>query len=843
MTAKSPNNLHELIYEKILVIDGAMGTLIQQSNPTAADFGGDEYEGCNENLVITRPDIIEGIHLQYLNAGATIIETNTFGATDLVLNEYGLGHKVDEINKAAILTAKGAIAKHGGSDLFVAGSVGPTTFSLALTGGVSFDEMKNSFQQQIISLIEGGADIILLETSQDSLNLKAGMAAYLDAVAITGVQIPVMLSGTIEASGKMLGGQNIEAFYASVQHLPFLTVGLNCATGPDLMATHIRTLSEYSKAGVHASPNAGMPDEDGIYGETPTVYAEKLERFVENKWINVLGGCCGTTPAHIAELSKLAKSGKPRQPSTKRVSIYSGIDFQIAEDDNRPLLVGERTNVIGSRKFKEMIVAKKFIEGAEIGRKQVRGGAHIIDVCLANPDSSEIDDMRSFLTELTKIIKVPVMIDSTDPLVIEEALKLVQGKAIINSTNLEDGEERFAEVIKLVKKYGAAIVVGTIDEDPEQGMAVTKERKLEIAGRCYKLLTEKYGVPAEDIIFDPLVFPVGTGDESYMDSAKETIEGIRLIKEAFPMTKTILGLSNVSFGLPPYGRKVLNSVMVYHSTKAGMDMAIVNPAGLIRHAMIPENEQKLAERLIFENSKEALDEFAAYFKEVKHKTVVLTDKKLSIEERLAEHLIEGVRESLTDNLDEALEKYSPLEVINGPLMAGMSEVGRLFNTNELIVAEVLQSAEVMKAAVDYLEPKMFDADGKSTVVAKKKFLLATVKGDVHDIGKNLVDIILSNNGYEVINIGIKVPPDQLIAACEKYQPDAIGLSGLLVKSALQMITTAEELKLKGIDLPLLVGGAALTQKFCDNRIQPAYGGTVHYAKDAMSAIPILQKAL
>ncbi|MBF0273625.1 MAG: homocysteine S-methyltransferase family protein [Nitrospinae bacterium] len=778
-----------------------------------------------------------------MQAGANIIETNTFGGTEVVLGEYNLQNQYDAINKSAVNVARNAIVKSGKQDVFIAGSVGPTTFSLSLTGGVTFDVLQDNFRRQIISLIEGGSDLILIETSQDSLNLKAATSAYIDAVNVTGIKLPLMISGTIEASGKMLGGQNVEAFYASVMHLPFLTIGLNCATGPDLMATHIRVLSGLSKNGVHVSPNAGMPDENGDYPETPDVYSEKIKRFIDNGWVNVLGGCCGTTPGHIKKLAEVATGRKPRQPIINNVSIYSGIDFQVSDEENRPLMIGERTNVIGSRLFKELIVDKKFVEAVEVGRKQVRTGAHIIDVCLANPDSDELEDMKTFLTQLAKVIKVPVMIDSTDTKVVEEALKLIQGKALINSINLEDGEKKFEEITSLMKRYGAAVVVGTIDEDPEQGMAVTKERKLKIAERSYKLLTEKYGVAGEDIIFDPLVFPVGTGDKAYMDSAKETIEGIKAIKKAFPLAKTILGLSNVSFGLPPVGRKILNSVMLYHSIQDGLDMAIANPAGIVRYATIPENERKLAEKLIYENSDEAIEQFAAYFREAKVEKVALTDKKLSVEERIAEHLIEGIRENLLENLDEALQKYKPLELINGPLMEGMARVGKLFNNNELIVAEVLQSAEVMKVAVDYLEPKMFGDEKEAQAKSKKKFLLATVKGDVHDIGKDLVDIILSNNGYEVINLGIKIPPEKIIEAVEEHKPDAIGLSGLLVKSALQMVTTAEELRAKGISIPLLVGGAALTQKFTESKIEPAYGANVYYAKDAMNAIPILQKTL
>ncbi len=839
---KQETAIEQAMREQVLVIDGAMGTLIQQTNPTAADFGGEAYEGCNEHLVLTRPDIIQDIHKQYIDAGANIIETNSFGSTSVVLAEYGLEGKVEELNHAAVQVARAAIKEAGGSNLFVAGSVGPTTFSLSLTGGIDFDTLSASFTQQIIALIEAEADVILLETSQDTLNLKAALVAYEKAKQKTGKFVPLMISGTIEASGKMLGGQSVEAFYASVMHIDYLTIGLNCATGPDLMAGHIRSLSELSHGGVHCSPNAGMPNQDGGYDETAEIFSEKLQRFLDNRWVNIVGGCCGTTPEHIKQLSLRAKDAEPREFSRKSFSLYSGLEAQFSDDENRPLLVGERANVIGSRKFKELIVAEKFIEAAEIGRAQVRKGAHIIDVCLANPDRDELSDMKTFLSRLMKQIKVPVMIDTTDTKVMEEALKLTQGKSIINSVNLEDGEKRFKEVAPLLHLYGGALVVGTIDEDPEQGMAITKERKLSIAERSYKLLTEKYGIAGEDIIFDPLVFPVGTGDEQYMHSGREMIEGIKLIKKAFPKARTILGLSNVSFGLPPLGRKILNSVTLYHALQAGLDMAIVNPAGIVRFSMIPEEERSLAEALLFNNSAEAIEAFATYFRAKKPEKVELTDKKLSIEERLSEHLVEGVRENLLQNLDEALQKYSPLDVINGPLMAGMGKVGKLFNANELIVAEVLQSAEVMKAAVDYLEPKMSENGGEPPAV-KKKFLLATVKGDVHDIGKNLVDIILSNNGYEVINIGIKIPPEAIIEACEKYKPDAIGLSGLLVKSAHQMVTTAEELKLKGINIPLLVGGAALTRSFTEKKIQPAYNAPVYYAKDAMSAIPILQDAL
>jgi 5-methyltetrahydrofolate--homocysteine methyltransferase len=491
--------------------------------------------------------------------------------------------------------------------------------------------------------------------------------------------------------------------------------------------------------------------------------------------------------------------------------------------------------VIGSKKFRDLIAAGKYEEASDIARSQVRGGAQVIDVCLADPDRDEYADMDRFLQFVSKKVKAPLMIDSTDPRVIELGLTYSQGKAIINSINLEDGLERFAEVVPLIHQYGAAVVVGTIDEE---GMAITRERKLAVAKRSYEILVHEYKVKPQDIIFDPLVFPVGTGDEQYIGSALETIEGIRLIKEAFPACKTILGLSNVSFGLPGAGREVLNAVFLYHTTKAGLDYAIVNAEKLERYASIPEEERKLAEALLFDTNDQTLAEFTAFYRE-KKKEVKSELSTLTLEERLARYVIEGSKDGLVADLQAALEKYAPLEIINGPLMAGMEEVGRLFNSNQLIVAEVLQSAEVMKASVSFLEGFM----EKSETSTKGKILLATVKGDVHDIGKNLVEIILANNGYEVVNLGIKVPPEQLIAACREEKPDFIGLSGLLVKSAQQMVITAQDLKAAGIDVPLMVGGAALTRKFTSNRIAPEYKGIVLYAKDAMDGLDLANKLM
>ena len=827
--------IHDMLRERILVLDGAMGTVLQSKDLTAKDFGGADYEGCNEYLNITRPDVVHDIHAAYLEAGADIILTNTFGGTHIVLAEYGLHDQVHAINAAAARIARAAAAAYSTPDKprFVAGSLGPQTKTISVTGGITFDEVTAAFYAQTRGLLAGGVDLLLIETAQDTLNLKATMLGLQQASREAGRNLPVMISVTIEAMGTMLGGQNIEALYTAITHFKPLSIGLNCATGPEFMTDHLRTLAAMATIPVSCHPNAGLPDEEGHYHETPTSLTTQLERFIDRGWLNVVGGCCGTTPEHIRALADMVQGKRPRIPVSESVAAVSGLDPLLPEDDNRPILVGERTNVIGSKKFRDLIEGGLYDQAAEVGRAQVKNGAQVIDICLANPDRDEYNDMERFLPFMVGKTRAPLMIDSTDARVLELALKYSQGKAIVNSINLEDGEERFAAVVPLLHTYGAAVVVGCIDEDPEQGMGVTRERKLAIAQRSYDLLVNTYGVSLHDIIFDPLVFPVGTGDENYIGSAEETIEGIRLIKAAFPLTKTILGISNVSFGLPNAGREVLNSVFLYHCTQAGLDYAIVNAQKLERYASIPEDERRLAEDLLFWRSHDPIGAFSAFYKGKKS-----TDKKpkviLPLEQRLALYIVEGTKDGLFDDLDEALTRSKPMDIINGPLMDGMNEVGRLFNNNELIVAEVLLSAESMKAAVGYLEPFM----EKSESALKGKIILATVKGDVHDIGKNLVDIILSNNGFDVLNLGIKVPPQILIAAFKEERPDYIGLSGLLVKSAQQMVVTAQDLHAAGINVPLLVGGAALSNRFTATKIAAEYGGTVLYAKDAMQGLDL-----
>src|SRR5260221_642846 len=872
---ESAKALRELLGQRILVLDGAMGTMLQQRNLNAADFGGAALEGCNENLVRTRPDVVLDIHRKYFEAGSDIVETNTFGGASIVLAEYGLAGDAHFLNKHAAELARQAADEFGtpGKPRFVAGSMGPTTKAITVTGGVTLNELRETYYTQAKGLVEGGVDLLRVETCQDTRNIKAALLAIHRLSKEIGNDVPFIVSVTIERVGTILARRTGEAMGASLRFAKPLAFGMNCATGPEFMTDHIRTLSQLTGEFVSCYPNAGLPDEEGKYLETPTSLAAQLEKSVDHGWLILVGGCCATTEQHIRALAQMAEGKTPRQrPAEQHRAIYSGIETIEAEDSTRPLLVGERTSVIGSRLFKNLVAEEKWEEASEIARRQVRGGAHIVDVCLQSTERDEKKDIPPFYEKLIRKVKAPVMIDTTDPSAVAQALTYCQGKAIINSINLEDGEEKFEKVVPIAHDFGAAVVCGCIDEDKLQAQAFTRERKLAIAQRSYKLLTEKYGLAPEDIIFDPLVFPCATGDENYIGGAVETMEGIRLIKRTLPDTRTILGISNVSFGLPAGAREVVNSVFLYYCTNTGLDLAIVNTDKLERFASIPEHERRLAENLLFshppaelpadhpraallrnvpadwrEQTKEqraAVNQFhiaaiTEHFRTAKKKEKTRA-ADLPLNQRLASYIIEGTRDGLVADLDrKRAEGVPPLDIVNGPLMAGMAEVGRLFNANELIVAEVLQSAEAMKAAVSHLEQFMEKAD----TAKRGRVVLATVKGDVHDIGKNLVEIILKNNGYDVVNLGIKVPPEDLIKAFQQHEPDAIGLSGLLVKSAQQMGITANDLKDAGIRIPLLLDGDQLSGKFTQQKIAPSYGKAVCYAKDAMTGLRLMNELI
>src|SRR5690242_8799589 len=860
--------LQDALETRILVLDGAMGTMLHREELTAAD--GPALDGCVEYLVKSRPEAVLAVHRAYLKAGSDIIETNSFGGTRIVLSEFGLQDQAGYFNSQAARLARQAADEFStaAKPRWVAGSMGPTTKVISVGGGITFEQLRDAYYDQAKALVEGGVDILLLETCNDTRSVKAGLLAIKQLKRELGRDIPIMVSGTIEATGTMLAGQPAEAFWTSIAHADLLSVGLNCATGPEFVTDHLRTLSELASTRVSCYPNAGLPNEQLKYDETPESLAAQLEKFVAHGWLNLVGGCCGTTDAHIRAIAQMAGGKKPRVPKARsHRAYYSGIELVEAEDSNRPLIVGERTNVIGSRAFKNLIAEEKWEQAAEIARQQVKNGAHVIDVCLQSTDRDEMKDIQPFYERLIRLVKAPIMIDTTDAGAIELALSYCQGKSLINSINLEDGEEKFERVCPIARSFGAALIVGCIDEDKQQAQAFTRQRKLAVAERSVKLLTEKYGIPAEDIIIDPLVFPCATGDANYIGAAVETIEGIRLVKAEIPFVKTVLGISNISFGLPATAREVVNSVFLYYCTKAGLDLAIVNAEKLERFASIPDDERRLAENLLFntppvdaadENLRTAPEDWRRQTQEQKvainqWHIAAITDhfrktgarqkvhaEDLPLDQRLANYIIEGTKDGLVADLDRKLaEGAAPLDVINGPLMAGMTEVGRLFNNNELIVAEVLQSAEAMKAAVSHLEQFM----EKSESSTRGKVILATVKGDVHDIGKNLVEIIFANNGYDVVNLGIKVPPDVLIQAYHKHQPDAIGLSGLLVKSTQQMVITANDLNAAGIHVPLLVGGAALSEKFTRTKIASAYSEAVTYAKDAMTGLSILNRLM
>lgn len=830
--------LTELFNERIVIIDGGMGTMIDHYNLSENDFGAKEYEGCNEYLVVTRPDIIEEIHLAYLEAGADIIETNTIGGNSIVLAEYGLESQTREINCQAAKIAKKAVLRY--PDRFVAGAIGPTTKSIIVTGDITFDEMKENYYQQALGLIEGGCDLFLIETSQDTLNIKAAYHAIEQAQIELKKNKPVFISVSILEWGTMLAGHDIETLYNAVRHFNPFAIGLNCATGPKEMKKHLQILERISDLPTFIYPNLGLPNENGTYDDTPQDFINHIEPYLDSQWLNMVGGCCGTNAEHTKLLKNLSLDKKQRNVQTQKKNQHFAVSGTIlVEPDEkiRPILVGERTNVQGSRKFKQLIREQNFTEATTIAKQQIINGAQIIDISLADTAFDEVEAIREFYSRLSKAIKVPFMIDSTNPVAIEEALKFSQGKSVINSINLENGVEKLEKIVKLMKTYGAAAVVGVIDEE---GMAITYERKVNVAKRLYAILVDDLQVSPEDLIFDMLVLTVDTGKGSkYSGSAKATIDALREVKKLFPKITTTLGISNVSFGLSPSGREVLNAVFFYHAVQAGLDLAIVNPATLKRYNSLSEEELLLANNIIFEKTENALTEFNDYFRKERKSDIEedSTEKQpKTSEEAVYNAIVLGHRANLENYLKNLLTKYDPLVIINKYLTGAMDDVGVLFEEGKIIVTEVLQSAEVMKVAISYLEPLI----SSSKAIKRKKVLLATVKGDVHDIGKNLVGIIFSSNGFEVVDLGTKIDNQVLVEAIKTHEPDVVGLSGLLIKSAFQMVLVAEDLHQEGISVPIICGGAALSHNFVENKIQTAYKNDVYYAKDAMSGLRILK---
>ena len=838
----------------VLVFDGATGTSLQQLNLTAADFGGEELEGCNENLVVTRPDAVQSVHRLFLDAGCDVIETDTFGAASVVLAEYGLEDQAFELNRRAAELAR-EVADEYSTDAkprFVAGSMGPTT-KLPTLGHIDFDTLKQAYCEQAEGLLVGGVDLFIIETCQDVLQIKAALQGVMDAFEKRGERRPLMVSVTMETTGTMLVGSDIAAVVAILEPFPIDILGLNCATGPEQMKEHIRYLSECSPFVVSCIPNAGLPENVGgvaHYRLQPLELKMQLMHFVEDLGVQVIGGCCGTTPAHIKALAELSEELTPAVRPTRlqhherpvlkyepsASSIYGATSYH---QDNSFLIIGERLNASGSKKVRELLNEEDWDGLVAVARGQVKENAHVLDVNVDYVGRDGESDMRELVSRVVTNINLPLMLDSTEWQKMEAGLKVAGGKCILNSTNFEDGDERFFKVLELAKRYGAGVVVGTIDED---GMARTAEKKVAIAKRAYRAAVE-YGIPAREIFYDPLALPISTGIEEDRRNGLETIEAIRQIREDLPGVHVVLGVSNVSFGLSPAARITLNSVFLHDCCEAGMDAAIVSPAKILPLIKISEEHQSVCRDLINDNRRfdgdvcvyDPLTELTSLFEGVSAKDARASGPSLSdlpVEERLKQHIIDGERIGLEDALTLGLESYKPLEIVNTFLLDGMKVVGELFGSGQMQLPFVLQSAETMKAAVAYLEPYMEKSDGERS--AKAKFLIATVKGDVHDIGKNLVDIILTNNGYEVINLGIKQDVGAIIEAQLKHQADCIAMSGLLVKSTAFMKDNLQAFNEAGITVPVVLGGAALTPRFVNKDCSEVYNGKVIYGRDAFT---------
>ncbi|MBI3012592.1 MAG: homocysteine S-methyltransferase family protein, partial [Elusimicrobia bacterium] len=739
----------EALSKKILVLDGAMGTNIQTQNLKPEDFEG--KDGCNEFLVVTKPEAIEKVHDSFFKAGCDAVETDTFGANRIVLAEYDLQDRTVELNKKAAELARKVAVQYATPEKprFVIGSVGPTT-KLPTLGHISFDEMHSAFSEQISGLLEGGVDAILIETCQDILQSKIGVIAAHETMRRMNKKVPLLCQVTLEATGAMLLGTEIGSALTTLEMLPIDVIGMNCATGPQEMVDPIRYLTSHSRVPVSVLPNAGLPENVGgraVYKLTPKELAEYQERFVKEFGVNIVGGCCGTTPDHLAEVVKKLKDASPKKREIQAERSFSSLYMPVSyQQEPAPLLVGERTNANGSKLFRKLLEKEDYDGMTQMAKDSVKEGSHMIDLCVAFVGRNETRDMIETLSRVNQQVTAPLVIDSTEPPVIEEALKRISGKCLINSINLEDGEERMKKVCGLAKRYGAALIALTIDE---KGMAKDRQKKLEVAERIYSLATEKYGIRGEDLFFDTLTFTLGSGDAEFRTAGMETIEAIRAIKQKLPGVRTILGVSNISFGLSPESRTVLNSVFLHYAIEAGLDAAIVHASKILPLFKIEENIKEICRRLVFNEQEKSdpLRELIAHFEKVKGAPEKKSAQKVSIslEESLKNKIIDGNRDNLEKELEEALKKYSPLEVINTVLMDGMKVVGELFGAGKMQLPFVLQSAEVMKRAVAYLEPFM----EKVTGMEKGKIVLATVKGDVHDIGKNLVDIILTNNGYKV----------------------------------------------------------------------------------------------
>ncbi|MET0626631.1 MAG: methionine synthase [Pyrinomonadaceae bacterium] len=829
--------------ERVVVFDGAMGTNLQVQNLTVDDYGGAQFEGCPEYLLISRPEAVERVHAGFLEVGCDVIETDSFGGIPYVLDEYGIGHMAYELNVKAAELARRVASDFSTKERprWVAGSMGPGTKSPTL-GHISYAGVKAAYGVQARGLLDGGCDLLVVETCQDLLQTKATLAAIFEEFKRSGRRVPVFAQVTIEPWGTMLPGTEINAALTALQPFPIDVIGMNCGTGPRNMSESLRYLCENTSLPVSVLPNAGLPEvKDGKmhYDETPESFAAQVEHFAKDFGCNVVGGCCGTTPEHLKLLVERVGSLQPKPRSAVVVPAASSIFIQqpYAQDASF-LIVGERVNASGSKKMRDLLNAEDWDGLVSLAREQEREGAHVLDVNVDFVGRDGVRDMHELASRLVTQVKVPLMFDSTEWEKMEAGLQHAGGKSILNSTNYEDGEPRFKKVVGLAQEYGAAVVVGTIDEE---GMARTAEGKLKIAKRAYEQAAKELGFPAHDIFFDPLALPISTGIEEDRRNAAETIESLRRIKSELPGCHTILGVSNVSFGLNAVSRVVLNSVFLHEAVEAGLDSAIVNASKIVPLNRIPEREREVARQLIYDERQfegevctyDPLAEFTKLFEGAKAKKDEKVDENLPVEERLKRHIVDGEKPGLEDNLKLALESRSALDIINNVLLDGMKTVGELFGSGQMQLPFVLQSAEVMKAAVRFLEPFM---EKKGGATAKGTMVLATVKGDVHDIGKNLVDIILTNNGYRVINLGIKQPIEAILQAAEEHKADAVGMSGLLVKSTLIMRENLELMKERGLSFPVVLGGAALTRRYVEEDLESLYEGRLFYARDAFDGL-------
>jgi len=876
----------QTLASRTLVFDGGMGTQIHKVDLSIdGDYCG--CENCTDILAKTRPDVIQAIHERYLEAGADVVETDSFGASKLVLADFGIADRTYELARAAAEVGRAAAGKHTTKDKprFVAGSMGPGTKLITL-GNTTWDAMLDSYRECARGLIDGGVDVFLIETCQDLLQVKCAINAVLAALEEKGktpLDIPIMASVTIESTGTMLLGSSIEAAATALAGYPIISLGLNCATGPTEMTEHVHWLGKNwreadASGGVRRNlsvmPNAGLPvlnEGRTEYPLRPQPFVEAMQKFIEKDGVNIVGGCCGTTPEHIKLLvdcvEELRRRGSTRgattvaaavavaEPGPEGVfaaadkvgipkgatSLYSVTDYR---QDNSFLIVGERMNASGSRAFKKLLEVEDWDGIVSLAREQLREGAHVLDLNVDYAGRDNASDMAEIVKRVVRQADVPLMIDSTQTKTIEAGLRHAPGKCIINSANFEDGEHKFDEVLRLAKTYGAAVVIGAIDEDKQASMARTAERKHAISARALARAVEKFGMDPADVLFDPLVLPISTGMESDRRSALELVEGISRIAKSFPECQTVVGLSNVSFGLNPAARVVLNSAFLHELRKAGLTGAIVHASKILPQNKIPDDQWAAAIELIYDRRAEGIDplkRFIELFKDAQASAGPPKKKlaDLTIEERLRGHIIDGEKQGLKETIDGALVRYKPLEVINDHLLDGMKTVGELFGSGKMQLPFVLQSAEVMKMAVAQLEPLMERAAGQT----KGTIVLATVKGDVHDIGKNLVDIILTNNGYKVVNLGIKQPINAILASWREHNADAIGLSGLLVKSVNVMEDNIKEMNTEGVKIPLLLGGAALTRHYCESHLRSIYGGQCYYGKDAFEGLSTMDRIM